>query len=227
MKLLLAEDDPLTRRALVEIFSTEGFDVTAVEDGRKAIEAFDRAKPDLVCLDIMMPGASGYEVCRHIRSIDPRVPLLFVSAKSEEIDTVLGLELGADDFIVKPFGTAAILARIRAVLRRARPAPAPREQTHFRIGDLDVFPDELRARRGRQEIDLVPRDIKILRLLLDRQGRVVDRNTLLDICWGLDFFPNSRALDQHISQLRKKVERDAADPRIILTVHGIGYRHDG
>ncbi len=154
--------------------------------------------------------------------------MIFISAKSEEIDRVLGLELGADDYIMKPFGVREVLARIRAVTRRTmagRRSTADAES--FRMGDLDVRPSELRASRGDDMIELSLRDVKILRQLHSHRGEVVTRQMMFDDCWGLDHIPQSRTLDQHISQLRKRVEIDPKHPRIILTVHGAGYRHDG
>jgi two-component system, OmpR family, alkaline phosphatase synthesis response regulator PhoP len=155
------------------------------------------------------------------------VSVIFISAKSEEIDTVIGLELGADDFIVKPFGVKEVVARIRAVTRRRFAATsAMAAQKPFRLRDLDVFPSELRARRGDAVVELSLRDVKILALLHEKKGAVISRDTFFNKCWGLDHVPNSRTLDQHIAQLRKRVEVDAKNPAIILTVHGVGYRFD-
>jgi DNA-binding response OmpR family regulator len=227
MKILIAEDDNHTREALREVLSLEGFEVTAAGDGLQAVELFRSARPDFVCLDVMMPGQNGYEVCKQIRRMDERVPILFLTAKAEEIDTVLGLELGADDYMTKPFGVKEIIARIRAILRRtaSRGSSKPGEDDFF-MDDLRIAPSELRAYRGEVEMPLSPRDVKVLHLLFERRGKVVDRNTLADEVWGVDYFPESRALDQHISQLRKRIEKDPASPRIIRTVHGAGYRFE-
>ena len=228
MKILVAEDDGHTRTGLQAIFEGEGYQVVTAPDGRSALEMFTREQPDCVCLDIMMPGLSGYDVCREIRRHDASVPVILISAKSEEIDTVVGLELGADDFIVKPFGVKEVVARIRAVTRRRVAALAPAARPiAFRIGDLDVSPAELRARRGGDTIELSLRDVKILTLLHEQKGSVVSRDQFFNRCWGLDHVPNSRTLDQHIAQLRKRIEVSAANPSIILTVHGVGYRYDG
>lgn len=228
MKVLVAEDDPHIREGLAQILRKEGYTPVLAKNGEEALGKFRSERPDLVCLDIMMPGTSGYDVCKKIRAVDGSVPLIFISAKSEEIDRVLGLELGADDFIVKPFGVREVIARIRAVTRRFHASRAPAERpASFVMGDLQVFPAELRARRGTSVMDLSLRDVKILTLLSERCGQVVDRDAFWNICWGLDYAPNSRTLDQHISQLRKRIERDPHSPRIILTVHGVGYRHDG
>jgi DNA-binding response OmpR family regulator len=176
----------------------------------------------------MMPGMSGYDVCREIRKRDERVPVLFISAKSEEIDTVLGLELGADDFIVKPFGVKEVLARVRAALRRSSlPRGLAVTAGAFQMGDLRVVPEELRAYRDGRPIELSTRDVKLLGLLHANRGKVLDRNTIFDEVWGQQYLPSSRTLDQHISQLRKRVERDPRRPAIILTVHSAGYRYDG
>jgi len=228
MKVLIAEDDDHIREGLAEVLEGEGYKTLPARDGNEALDVFKREKPDFVCLDIMMPGVDGYEVCKEIRRHDPAVPIIFISAKSEEIDKVLGLELGADDFIMKPFGVREVIARIRAVTRRCIAArPAETRPPTFTLQDLEVSAAELRARRGEEVFDLSLRDVKILELLHRRKGEVVDRNTFFDECWGMDYMPNSRTLDQHISQLRKRIERDPKNPTIIRTVHGVGYRYEG
>jgi DNA-binding response OmpR family regulator len=227
MKVLIAEDDTNTRNGLVEILEAEGYEVVATGNGREALRLFAKEAPDFVCLDIMMPGVSGYDVCREIRRGDPAVPVIFISAKSEEIDKVVGLELGADDFIVKPFGVKEVVARIRAVTRRRiAAAPAAVRVAPFRIGDLEVSPSELRARREGNTIELSLRDVKILALLRENRGAVVTRDAFFRECWGMQHVPNSRTLDQHIAQLRKRIERDPRNPAIVLTVHGVGYRFE-
>lgn len=233
MKILIAEDDANIRRGLVELLEEEGYRVFAAADGEAALALFERERPDLLCLDIMMPKRNGYDVCRDVRKADARVPVIFISAKSEEVDKVLGLELGADDFIVKPFGVKEVLARIRAVTRRTLAAQAAQaagggaQPARFVLRDLEVFPAELRARRGQQTIELSLRDMQILELLHEKAGQVLSRNAIFNRCWGVDHFPNSRSLDQHVSQLRKRIERDPKNPEIIRTVHGAGYRYDG
>ncbi len=231
MKVLIAEDDPNTREGLKEIIDAEGYEVHIAADGAEALEIYEQEKPEMVCLDIMMPKMSGYDVCKEIRKRDSLVGILFISAKSEEIDTVLGLELGADDFIVKPFGVKAVVARIRAVTRRFVTARAQARKEEppesFYMDDLKIVPAELRAYRDGSAIELSLRDMKILDLLFKNRGKAVDRDQLFDKCWGYDFMPNSRCLDQHISQLRKRVELDHKSPSIIRTVHGVGYRYEG
>lgn len=225
-KILIAEDDDHTRDALREVLTMEGYQVIPASDGLQAVDFFRAENPDFVCLDVMMPGLNGYEVCKQIRKQDEKVPILFLTAKAEEIDTVLGLELGADDYMTKPFGVKEIIARIRAILRRTASRGGGKTDDDFTMDDLRIVPTELRAYRDKTEIQLSPRDVKVLRLLYDRRGKVIDRNTLADEVWGVDYFPESRALDQHISQLRKRIEKDPTQPRLIRTVHGAGYRFE-
>lgn len=227
MKVLVAEDNPLTLSGLTEVLQTEGYQVLPARDGATALELFEREMPDFVCLDVMMPGVNGFDVCRRMRTARPQTPIVFITAKSEEVDKVLGLELGADDFIVKPFGVKEVVARIRAVTRRCHQASALPDPPPFQMGDLTVYPAELRARRGNDTIELSLRDVKVLELLHANRGRVLDRNSIFNHCWGDDYFPNSRSLDQHISQLRKRIEIDSKSPLIIRTVHGAGYRFEG
>jgi len=230
MKVLIAEDDSNTREGLKEIITSEGYETYTACDGSEALTLFNEHKPEVVCLDIMMPELSGYDVCKQIRKDNPLTGILFISAKSEEIDTVLGLELGADDYIVKPFGVKSVIARIRAVTRRVMAS----RNSHLKQGkvaeffmtDLRVVPEELRAYRDGEPIELSLRDLKILTLLHTERGKAVDRDALFEKCWDYNFVPNSRCLDQHISQLRKRIELDHRAPQIINTVHGVGYRYE-
>lgn len=229
MKVLVAEDDHHMLAAIVDILESEGYQPLPARDGREALARFRADQPDFVCLDIMMPEVNGYDVCRAIRQSDGQVPVVFLSAKSEEIDKVLGLELGADDYIMKPFGVKEFSARLRAISRRcfAR-KPVSEKVADFTMGDLTVLASELRARRGDgQVVELSLRDIAILATLHANRGKALSRDQLFRACWGGDSYPNSRTLDQHVSQLRKKVERDPKEPTIITTVRGVGYRHDG
>ena len=228
MKVLIAEDDDYTRNGLLAILESEGYDAIPASDGKQALKIFLERKPDIICLDIMMPGMNGYDVCREIRRKYEKVPIIFISAKSEEIDTVLGLELGADDFIVKPFGVKEVIARIRAVTRRYNLSLQTDDKPRsFQMKDLTVVPSELRAYRCGHCIDLSLRDVKILELFYEKKGTVLDRDAIYNAGWGISHLPNSRSLDQHISLLRKKIELDPKDPKIILTVHTAGYRFPG
>lgn len=226
MNILIAEDDRFIGEGLCDLLEAEGYTPHLARDGEEVLKLYQRLKPDLLLLDIMMPKRDGYSVCREIRKNNDSIPVIFISAKSEEIDRVLGLELGADDYIMKPFGKREVIARIRAVARRCLErggvSETPGEILQF--GDLTVYPEELRARRGEQAIELSLRDVKILRLLHQHRGKVVTRDQLFNACWGHDYLPSSRTLDQHISKLRKLIEIDAKDPKIIGTVHGVGYR---
>jgi DNA-binding response OmpR family regulator len=227
MNILIAEDDIHILEGLCEIFEGEGFHTIKARNGTQALDLYKDKNPDFVCLDIMMPDVSGYDVCRQIREQDPYVPIIFITAKAEEIDKVLGLELGADDYIVKPFGLHEVVARIRAVTRRYMLAKEPgKRDDFFTMGSVSVYPAQLKAKRGDKEIDLSLRDVKILKLLHDHKNDVVDRNKLLDECWGQHIMPESRTVDQHISQLRKRIEKDPQNPAIIQTVHGVGYRYE-
>ncbi len=228
MTLLLADDDPLTLEALTACVEPEGFTALPARNGTEALALWERHRPDIICLDVMMPGLDGYDVCRRIRAKDETVPILFLTARTEEIDAVLGFRLGADDFVRKPFGKAELLARLHAALRRSRRAAPDRRDDTFPFGPLTIYPRELRAERPGpipDSIDLSPREISILRLLHENTGRVVHRDLLLDRCWGLNYFPESRTLDQHIAKLRKKIEPDPESPELIETIRGSGYRH--
>lgn len=227
MKLLIAEDDSHTRRALADTLQREGYTVQACANGREALALCQKDAPDLICLDLMMPEVSGYEVCKRLRSGGSHVPIIFITAKSEEADKILGFELGADDYVVKPFGVREVVARIRAVLRRSGALQkAAGLKDDFAMDDLRVSPAELRATRNGAEVSLSLRDVRILQLLCERRGRVVTRDLLFQIAWGMNYLPNSRSIDQHISQLRKRVEVNPLEPVLIKTVHGVGYRFD-
>ncbi len=226
MRVLLAEDDIHLRQGLAEVLEGEGYRVTLAADGSEALGRFRAEAPDFVCLDIMMPQMSGYDVCKEIRKKNSTVPIIFLSAKSEEIDKVLGLELGADDYLMKPFGMKEFVARLRAVARRCYASGQTLAPGEFVLGDWRISPAELRGRRNTEVIELSLREVSLLRTFAERPGQVLDRDLLFKECWGIDHYPNSRTLDQHISKLRKKIEPDAKEPTLILTVHGAGYRYD-
>lgn len=229
MNVLIAEDDMNIRLGLMDLLEAEGYSCLEAADGNTALSLYQQHQPDLVLLDIMMPGQDGYSVCRQIRTQNQQVPVIFITAKSEEIDQVVGLELGADDYIKKPFGTREVIARIRAVTRRvfaSQSTPTAVSDDQFVMGDLTIMPSQLRACRGDQMIELSLRDIKILQLLFAEKGKVVSRDALFNHCWGRDYLPSSRTLDQHISKLRKAIEVDPSAPLMIRTVHGLGYRFE-
>lgn len=223
MKILIAEDDPVTLDTLTACVRREGFEVIAAADGVSAFRLWQQHRPHLICLDIMMPCMDGFEVCRRIRLEDDAVPILFLSAKSEERDVVAGLRLRADDFIRKPFGKAELLARLHAALRRAE--PQQQEAESFAFGPWRVIPRSLRAEQGSISIDLTPREVSLLKFFAKHAGRAMTRDALLDACWGIDYFPESRTLDQHIAMLRKKIDTDSSHPSLIETLRGTGYRY--
>ena len=228
--ILIAEDDANTRTALAEVLRNEGYKVTEAADGRHAKDLFDAVPPDIACLDVMMPGLSGYDVCKYFRRQSPTMPILFITAKAEEIDKVVGLELGGDDYIVKPFGTKEVVARIRAVARRSLTETTEQvfefSDEPFTMADLEVIPREQRARRGAEALSLTRREVLILQTLSARPGEVITRADLFRSAWEEDHIPNSRTIDQTISQLRKRIESDPKHPQIIQTVYGVGYRYD-
>jgi len=228
--ILIAEDEAPLRQGLIDLLEGEGYRITAAADGAEALESFARDCPDLVLLDVMMPEQSGYDVCRTIRKSDSLTPILMLTAKGEEIDKVIGLELGADDYITKPFGLHELRARINAALRRsssnnqAQDAPLP---DRFQIGSTLIDRKSYRLERDGAMADLTPREMKLLEIFYQRQGEVLSRNDLLNAAWGVDYFGTTRTLDQHIAQLRKKIEPDPATPQVITTIHGVGYRYEG
>jgi DNA-binding response OmpR family regulator len=225
MKILIVEDDENIRLGLAEALAREGYGLIVAENGRSGLEKYAREKPDFILLDIMMPEMDGYSVCREIRKHDERIPIIFLSAKDAEIDRVVGLELGADDYIGKPFGVHEIRARIKAVAKRClrdRPGEA---NAGFRFGDLEVSPRELCAWRGEARLELSLREVRILECLHRHRNEVVTRDMLFNAAWGYEHMPNSRTLDQHISKLRKIIELDPNEPVLIRTVHGLGYRY--
>ena len=227
MRVLIAEDDVTTRTGLAEILEGEGYDVSVAPDGAAALDRWSADHPDFVLLDIMMPARSGYDVCREIRRRDRDVPIVFLSAKNEEIDKVLGLELGADDFIMKPFGMRELVARVRAISRRCYERSAPRPSVRFTIGGVDVHPAELRATLpDGSVVELSLREVNLLATFHAHPSVVLDRDALFQTCWGGGKYPNSRTLDQHIAKLRKKIEVDRGAPAIIRTVRGVGYRYE-
>ena len=227
ISVLIAEDDADLRQGLIDLLEGEGYAVFSAGDGQKALDCFRLEAPDLVLLDVMMPEMSGYDVCREIRKSDSRTPIIMLTAKGEEIDKVVGLELGADDYVTKPFGLYELRARISAVLRRARnqlPVSAANLPEQFSLGPALVDRKTYRVTTGKQSHSLTSREMKLLEIFQTRPNEVLSRNDLLNAAWGVDYFGTTRTLDQHIAQLRKKIELDPASPQFLLTVHGVGYK---
>ncbi|MCK4489207.1 MAG: response regulator transcription factor [Anaerolineales bacterium] len=225
-KILVVDDNPDICTMLKEYLTEEGFDVSTAPNGQKALYIAREEKPDCIVLDMMMPEMGGQEFIR-IFTAESDIPILVLTAKVGETDKVLGLELGADDYVTKPFGLHELRARITAVLRRSQKNGVPLKPTvpdQFYLGSIVVDRKNYRLERDGQHIRLTPRELKLLEAFFCRPNQVIDRNELLNTAWGIDYFGTTRTLDQHIAQLRKKIESDPANPKIILTVHGIGYR---
>ncbi|GHU27745.1 DNA-binding response regulator [Betaproteobacteria bacterium] len=225
MKILIVEDDDNIRLGLAEALSREGYELILSGNGKEALLKYAQEKPDFIILDIMMPELDGYSVCREIRKSDEQIPIVFLSAKDEEIDRVVGLELGADDYISKPFGMHEVRARIKTIARRCLRNKTAEADAAFAFGDLTVYSNELYALRGSARLEFSLREVKILECLYRHKNKVVTRDMLFDAAWGYEHMPNSRTLDQHISKLRKTIERDPNNPVLIRTVHGMGYRY--
>lgn len=229
--IMVAEDDTNILTGLVATLESEGYDVSTASDGEKALELFKNSRFDLVLLDIMMPGKSGYDVCREIRSHDDETPIIMLTAKGEEIDKVVGLQLGADDYVTKPFGVHELLARISAVLRRSkRNARAENNAAididRFSFGPVEVDVKQFKLTNGKEVVPLSEREVRLLHFFYSHPNEVLSRDRLLNAVWGIDYYGTTRTLDQHIAQLRKKVEPDTTKPSIIKTVHRVGYRYD-
>ena len=227
-RILIVEDDPAIVLGLEDLLAGEGYRVDCAGDGRKALELYRKHKPDLVLLDIMIPELSGYEVCRQIRKKDALTPILMLTAKGQEPDKVAGLEMGADDYVVKPFGVSELLARIRALLRRrcAGSDPELLQGEPFRFGDVEIDPERLQGRKRGKTFSLTTRELELVLLFFKHPGLVLSRAEILDRIWGICYEGTTRTLDQHIANLRKKIEDDPAHPRTIVTVHRVGYRFD-
>ena len=235
IKVLLAEDEESFVDALVVGLGREGFQVIVARDGSEALRLFDETEPDLILLDLMLPRVSGIDVCRTIRSRS-NVPIIIVTAKAAEIDTVVGLEVGADDYVSKPYRLRELVARIRAVLRRgatgraggggdhAEPEPeaGSREAGNVRV-DLDTRRVFVRG----AEVHLRRKEFELLALLVENAGRVLTRDVLIDRVWGADYIGDTKTLDVHVKRLRSRIEADPSRPSLITTVRGVGYRFDG
>jgi DNA-binding response OmpR family regulator len=226
--VMIVEDDAHIRLGLCEALRAESYDVTDCCSGSEALSIFKQRKPDLVLLDIMLPGKSGYDLCREIRATKSRVPILMLSAKGQEIDKVVGLELGADDYVTKPFSLRELLARVQALLRRAdfTAAPASDVPEEIKFGNVRVDTKALRGTQGREKFELTPRELSVLALLYRERGNAVSRDRILNEVWGIEYYGTTRTLDQLIVKLRQKIENEPGEPEHLLTVHGMGYRLD-
>jgi two-component system response regulator RegX3 len=226
LTVLVVEDEESFVEALVVGLKREGFLVKVATDGAEALEMFDQVRPDLVLLDVWLPRMSGIDVCREIRTRS-RVPIIMVTAKSSEIDTVVGLEVGADDYVTKPYRLRELVARMRAVLRRSPPAGSERSTADtLEVGDLRLDPErhEVYLRGGRVMLPL--KEFELLELLMDNAGRVLTRETLIDRVWGPHYVGDTKTLDVHVKRLRGKIEDDPSRPGRITTIRGLGYKFE-
>ena len=226
--VLVVEDEKNLRETLTYNLTREGYKVLGAEDGRTAIEIARREQPDLYLLDLMLPQIDGFEVCRTIRQ-ESQAPILILTARDSEIDTVLGLELGADEYVTKPFALRPLLARVKALLRRAdmNGAAASSGSDDITFGDGFVLDRSgRRLRHGDQEIPMTMKEYDLLAYLLSHHGQVLSRDFLLEKVWGYDFVGSTRTVDVHIRWLREKIEQDPGDPHRIVTVRGVGYRFE-
>ena len=224
-RILIIEDEPDLLRGLELNIKAEGFDVLTASRGNDGLKRALNDHPDLVLLDIMLPGMSGLDVCRQLRQKGFDAPIIMLTAKAEEVDRVVGLEIGADDYVTKPFGIRELLARIRVRLRRHGPAGS--DISKLRFGDIEVDFEKCEATRGGRRIELTGKEFDVLHLLAEHRGEIVTRDRLLDEVWGYENYPTTRTVDNHILRLRQKLEENPSDPRFILSVYGEGYKFVG
>jgi two-component system phosphate regulon response regulator PhoB len=224
--LLVVEDDDTIRETIRDVLSLEGFEVTACDNGREALLSIQERPADrgyaLVVLDLMLPGLGGLDLCRQLRTAGNQTPILVVSARDSETDRVLGLEVGADDYLIKPFGMRELVARCRALMRRSRSTDSPVKVLAH--ANLRLFPEECRVTRDDLDVNLSPKEYRLLELFMTHPRRVWSRDKLLERVWGYDYFGDSKTVDVHIRWLREKLEANPSAPEHLVTVRGFGYR---
>ncbi|MDP2885352.1 MAG: response regulator transcription factor [Ignavibacteria bacterium] len=220
--ILFVEDEYPMRVALEDAFKHCGYEVASASDGEAGLKLVEEKKPDLVILDVMLPHMDGFEVCKQLRQQGFMRPILMLTARSQEVDKVIGLELGADDYVTKPFGDRELLARVKALLRRASHEPS--ELVNYRFGTVDIDFTHFIAEKNGRSLRLTSTEFSLLHLLISQKGKVLTREELLNKVWGYEFFPQSRTVDNHILRLRQKLEDDPNHPGHILTIHGLGYK---
>jgi two-component system alkaline phosphatase synthesis response regulator PhoP len=221
-RILVIEDEPDMVLGLKDNFEFEGYEVVTAADGATGLDRARALKPDLLILDIMLPKLSGLEVCKTLRGEGFEAPIIMLTARGQEIDKVVGLELGADDYVTKPFSIRELLARVRAILRRTE--GTKKRLARYRFADLELDFESYKARRGGQALELSPREFELLRYLIERKGETVTRDQLLEDVWGYESYPSTRTVDTHIAKLRAKIGDSGSEPRYILTMHGVGYK---
>jgi len=219
-RILIIEDDRRVRRATALVLGDEGYEVLEATDGIAGLDAVTSGKPDLVILDVMLPGKDGFELCREIRKTSS-IPIIFVTAKSETIDVVVGLESGGDDYLTKPFASKELVARVRALLRRRRVEPPT---TRLVVKDVEIDPTAGEVRKAGERVQLTKTEFKLLQCMAERPNQVFPREVLLEQVWGYSYLGDSRLVDVHVRRLRAKIEADPSEPAIIQTVRGLGYK---
>jgi DNA-binding response OmpR family regulator len=224
-RILIVEDEPAMVAGLRDNFEFEGYEVISADNGASGLERALADDPDLVVLDVMMPRMSGLDVCKQLKARRPAVPIIMLTARGQEIDKVVGLELGADDYVTKPFSVRELMARAKAVLRRVSPQPGATEI--YRFSDVEVNVRSNEVLRAGTPIDLSAKEFALLAYFISHPAETLSRDRLLDAVWGYENYPNSRTVDTHIVHLRQKLELNPEDPRFILTVHGSGYKFVG
>jgi len=225
-RILIVEDEPAMVAGLRDNFEYEGYDVISAADGAEGLERALADSPDLVVLDVMMPRLSGLDVCKQLKAKKPSLPIIMLTARGQEIDKVVGLELGADDYVTKPFSIRELMARVKAVLRRASLQAAPPTEV-YTFSDVEVNIRSNEVRRAGQPVDLSAKEFALLAYFVAHPVETLSRDRLLDAVWGYENYPNTRTVDTHIVHLRQKLEPNPEEPRFILTVHGSGYKFVG
>jgi two-component system response regulator RegX3 len=225
-RILVVEDESSFSEALSYVLTKEGYQVTVADTGDGAIKAFDKEGADLVLLDLMLPGLSGTEVCRQLRTRS-QVPIIMLTAKDSEVDKVVGLELGADDYVTKPYSKAELVARIKAVLRRGNVESTEKVETVISAGPVEIDIESHKVKVLGEYVSFPLKEFELLEFLVRNSGRVLTRVQLIDRIWGSDYFGDTKTLDVHIKRLRAKIEKDPANPVFILTIRGLGYKFEG
>lgn len=221
-KILIIEDDEAIRMALEDDLTLEGFQVQSASDGEQGLMMAQENCYDLIILDLMLPRLDGIEVCKELRKVKISTPIIMLTAKSQELDKIIGLELGADDYVTKPFSPRELLARIKAILRRAR--PLERQIESFQFGDVEVNFQQMQTTKRGEPVYLTALEYELLHFFIDHKNEVVSRDLILDQVWGEDVFVTSRTVDTHVANLRRKIEDDLAHPKFIVGVRGAGYK---
>ncbi|MBD7956343.1 response regulator transcription factor [Microbacterium sp. Sa4CUA7] len=224
-RVLIVEDEPDLADPLAYLLRREGFEVEIAEDGHKALELFQEARADIILLDLMLPGLPGTEVCRQIRTTSA-VPIIMLTAKDSEVDIVVGLELGADDYVTKPYSARELLARMRAVLRRTVPAEDELDDRVLTAGRVTVDLDRHAVAVDGTEISMPLKEFELLEVLVRNAGRVLTRGQLIDRVWGSDYYGDTKTLDVHIKRIRSRIEKHPSEPVMLVTVRGLGYRFE-